>query len=350
MKDKDIAALVRPNILSLAPYSTARDEYKGKLGIFIDANESPYDTGWNRYPDPRQTALKAKIAPIKGVAPSNIFLGNGSDEAIDLVYRVFCVPGRDNVVAIVPSYGMYTVSAAINDVEVREVALGEDFSLDVEKLLAATDANTKAIFLCSPNNPSGNSFPRAQIEAVLTRFRGIVVVDEAYIDFSPEESLLKVLGDYPNLLVLQTFSKAWGLAALRLGLAFASEFIIGIMSNVKYPYNINESTQRLALEALSSPIDERVEEIKSEREILSGMLPGYSFVEKVYPSDANFILVKVRDADELYNHLILDGIIVRNRTRVRGCANCLRITVGTKYENIQLLKSLNEYEKGNIRR
>lgn len=350
MTDKDIAALVRPNILNLAPYSTARDEYKGKLGIFIDANESPYDTGWNRYPDPRQAALKAKIAPIKGVPASNIFLGNGSDEAIDLVYRVFCEPGRDNVVAMAPSYGMYTVSAAINDIKVREVDLESDFSLDPSKLLAATDARTKAIFLCSPNNPSGNSIPRKTMDEILRGFAGIVVVDEAYIDFSHEESLLKVLGDYPNLIVLQTFSKAWGLAALRLGLAFASGMIIGLMSSVKYPYNINESTQKIALEALSNPIGERVEEIKSERVILSGMLPGYSFVEKVYPSDANFILVKVKDADELYNHLILDGIIVRNRNRVRGCRNCLRITVGTKYENVQLLKSLNEYEKGNIRR
>lgn len=350
MKIDDIASLVRPNIRSLCPYSTARDEYKGTLGVFLDANESPYPTGWNRYPDPRQSALKEKFAPIKGVKPENIFFGNGSDEAIDLVFRIFCVPGKDNVVAIAPSYGMYSVAASINDIEVREVQLGENFELPADKLMAACDANTKIIFLCSPNNPSGNAFSNEEVFGVLESFGGIVVVDEAYIDFCSVPSLLGSLDRYPNLVVFQTFSKARGLAALRLGLAFSNEYIIRLMSMVKYPYNINSSTQKLALAALEAPIDGQVAEIVAQRARVAAALPGFSFVRKVYPSQANFILVKVDDANGLYDHLIADGIIVRNRSKIVGCAGCLRITIGLPEENDKLLKSLSDYEKGNIRR
>ena len=351
MKTEDIEALVRPNIRQLCPYSTARDEFQGKLGVFLDANESPYPTGWNRYPDPRQKELKARIAPIKGVEPENIFLGNGSDEAIDLVFRVFCNPGEDNVVAISPSYGMYEVAADINDIELRHVQLGDDFSLPVEELLAACDAHTKAIFLCSPNNPSGNAIPNETVFSILDRFNGIVVVDEAYIDFCSVPSLLPAIWRYPNLIVLQTFSNARCLAALRLGLAFAQPYTIKLMSMVKYPYNINESTQKLALEALERPIDKQVAEIVAQRIRLVHKFMKFTCIRRVFPSEANFLLVKVDDADALYAHLIADGIIVRNRTKVPGCKDCLRITVGLAEENDKLLKSLQSYEeKSHIRR
>ena len=343
MKTEDIEALVRPNIRQLCPYSTARDEFSGKLGVFLDANESPYPTGWNRYPDPRQKELKARIAPMKGVEPENIFLGNGSDEAIDLVFRVFCIPGEDNVVAISPSYGMYEVAADINDIALRHVQLRDDFSLPVEELLAACDAHTKAIFLCSPNNPSGNAIPNETVFSILERFNGMVVVDEAYIDFC--SSLLPAVWRFPNLIVLQTFSKARGMAALRLGMAFAQPYTIRLMSMVKYPYNINESTQRLALEALEKPIDREVAEIVAQRIRLVHKFLRYTCIRRVFPSEANFLLVKVDDADALYSHLISDGIIVRNRTRVPGCKDCLRITVGLPEENDRLLKSLDRYEK-----
>ena len=350
MNREDIEALVRPNIRQLCPYSTARDEFEGKLGVFLDANESPYPTGWNRYPDPRQKDLKKKIASIKGVKPSNIFLGNGSDEAIDLIFRVFCIPGVDNVAAISPSYGMYSVSADINDIEVRQVLLNEDFSLSVERLLASCDEHTKAIFLCSPNNPSGNAIPNSTIYEVLDRFKGMVIVDEAYIDFCSEPSLLKDIERYPNLIILQTFSKARGLAALRLGLAFSNEYVISLMSMVKYPYNINESTQRLALEALEKPIDEQVSEIIRQRARVAEALAGFSCVKEVYPSEANFVLAKVDDANALYDHLISRQIIVRNRTKMDLCKNCLRITVGLPEENDRMLKAIQEYEESNIRR
>lgn len=351
MKTEDIEALVRPNIRQLCPYSTARDEFQGKLGVFLDANESPYPTGWNRYPDPRQKELKARIAPIKGVEPENIFLGNGSDEAIDMVFRVFCNPGVDNVVAISPSYGMYEVAADINDIELRHVQLSEDFSLPVEELLAACDAHTKAIFLCSPNNPSGNAIPNETVFGILERFNGIVVVDEAYIDFCSVPSLLPAIWRYPNLIVLQTFSKARGMAALRLGLAFAQPYTIKLMSMVKYPYNINESTQRLALEALERPIDKQVAEIVAQRIRLTHKFLKFTCIRRIFPSEANFLLVKVDDADALYAHLIADGIIVRNRTKVPGCKDCLRITVGLAEENDKLLKSLESYEeKSHLRR
>ena len=346
---EDIKKLVRPNIRQLCPYSTARDEFGGKLGIFLDANESPYPTGWNRYPDPRQKELKARIAEINGIDASGIFLGNGSDEAIDLIFRIFCIPGKDNVVAISPSYGMYAVSADINDIELRKVLLNEDFSLNAERLLAACDGNTKAIFLCSPNNPTGNAFPQETICRVLEGFGGIVVVDEAYIDFCESGGMIRETGRHPNLVVLRTFSKARGMAALRLGTAFSNPYVISLMSMVKYPYNINAETQRLALEALKQPVDAQVREIVAQRKMLEEALPQFSCIRKVYPSNANFILVKADDADGMYDFLISRGIIVRNRSRMDLCEGCLRITVGLPEENKKLLKAIEEYEKGDIR-
>jgi len=342
---KSIESLVRKNIASLCPYSTARDECTLKLGIFLDANESPYQNGWNRYPDPRQKELKARISEIKGIPSDNIFIGNGSDEAIDLVFRVFCEPGKDNVVAICPSYGMYTVSAAINDIEVREVLLGEEFSLPVDALLAACDSNTKAMFICSPNNPTGNAFQSSQILDLMERFDGIVVVDEAYAHFSDVPSLLPKVCDAGNLLILQTMSKARGMAALRLGMAFSSKRIISLMSMVKYPYNINLAAQQIALDMLKNPVDEQVEEIKQERARLFKELPEIACVEKVYPSDANFLLVKTADADAMYDYLISRGIIVRNRNKTPLCKGCLRITVGLKDENDRLIESLKAYSR-----
>ena len=344
---KDIQSLVRANIRSLCPYSTARDEYKGPLGIFLDANESPYATGWNRYPDPRQMAVKRRLAKIKGLPVENIFLGNGSDEAIDLLYRIFCEPGQSNAVMIAPSYGMYQVAAEINDVEVRQVALGEDFSLPKEKLLEACDENTRLMFLCSPNNPSGNAFQPSDILDLADSFGGMLVVDEAYADFSSLGSMRQEVLKRNDIIVLQTLSKAWGLAALRLGMAFADEYVIRLMSMVKYPYNINQATQNEVLKALETPIDTLVAAIVEQRRMVAERLKGFSFVKKVYPSEANFLLVETDDADALYSHLISDGIIVRNRNSVaRGC---LRITIGLKEENEQLIKSLQNYEKSYIR-
>ena len=346
---KDISRYVRRAIAALTPYSTARDEYEGELGVFLDANESPYENGYNRYPDPHQKALKAQIAAIKGVPAENIFIGNGSDEAIDLVFRVFCEPREDNVVAIAPSYGMYKVAAAINDVEIREVALGEDFSLPTDALLAAADEKTKALFLCSPNNPTANSFPREELMRLVEEFDGMVVVDEAYIDFAEAKSLVGEIASHPNLIVLQTMSKAWGMAGLRVGLALADSRVVGLMSQVKYPYNINVATLKIVSDLLTKGIDEEVEQIKQQRALVAEALAEFKFVERVYPSDANFLLVRVADADALYEHLIKDGIIVRNRTRVKGCEGCLRITIGLKEENVKLIESLKRYEKSNIR-
>ena len=346
---KDISRYVRRAIAALTPYSTARDEYEGELGVFLDANESPYENGYNRYPDPHQKALKAQIAAIKGVPAENIFVGNGSDEAIDLVFRVFCEPREDNVVAIAPSYGMYKVAAAINDVEIREVALGEDFSLPTDALLAAADEKTKALFLCSPNNPTANSFPREELMRLVEEFNGMVVVDEAYIDFAEAKSLVGEIASHPNLVVLQTMSKAWGMAGLRVGLALADSRVAGLMSQVKYPYNINVATMKIVSDLLTKGIGEEVEQIKQQRALVAEALAEFKFVERVYPSDANFLLVRVADADALYEHLIKDGIIVRNRTRVKGCEGCLRITIGLKEENVKLIESLKRYEKSNIR-
>lgn len=342
MKAHSIASLVRPCIARLSPYSTARDDYQGELGVFLDANESPYENGYNRYPDPHQTALKALISPMKGLPTENIFLGNGSDEAIDLVFRVFCEPRVDNVVAIAPSYGMYTVAAAINDVAVREVPLGPEFSLPKAELLAAADAHTKALFLCSPNNPTGNAFAREDLLELVEAFEGIVVVDEAYIDFSSVPSLAAEVRRYPNLIVLQTMSKARGMAGLRLGLALADAPIVRLMSMVKYPYNINEAAQRLVADLLRQPIDDQVACIVQQRGVVAERLRALPVVERVYPGDANFLLVKVRDADAAYEHLVRRGIIVRNRNRVLQCAGCLRITIGLPQENEKMLQSLAE--------
>ena len=346
---KDINSLVRGCIAALTPYSTARDEYQGALGVFLDANESPYENGYNRYPDPHQKALKAQVATIKGVKAENIFIGNGSDEAIDLVFRVFCEPRVDNVVAIAPSYGMYKVAAAINDVELREVQLGEEYSLPVDDILAAADENTKALFLCSPNNPTGNSFPREAILRLVDEFEGMVVVDEAYIDFAETESLRSEIATRPNLIVLQTMSKAWAMAGLRVGLALADSRVIELMSQVKYPYNISVATMSIVSGLLAKSVDSEVAEIKAQRAVLAEALAGMAMVQRVYPSDANFILARFDDADAVYDYLIADGIIVRNRNRVKGCEGCLRLTVGLPEENDKLIKSLKRYEESTVR-
>ena len=341
--------MVRPSIAALTPYSTARDEYKGELGVFLDANESPYENGYNRYPDPHQRCLKEQIAMIKGVEAENIFIGNGSDEAIDMVFRVFCEPRVDNVVAIAPSYGMYKVAAAINDVEMREVALGEEFELRVEAVLAEVDENTKAIFLCSPNNPTGNLLRREDVMRLVKECRAMVVVDEAYIDFAEAESLKSEIAENKNLIVLQTMSKAWAMAGLRVGLALADSRVIELFSQVKYPYNINVATMSIVSGLLARGIDNEVEQIKRQRGWLKEELAKLTIVERIYASDANFLLVRVGDADAVYDHLIGEGIIVRNRTRVRGCEGCLRITVGLKEENEKLIKSLKRYEESIVR-
>ncbi len=343
-----ILKLVRPNILNLTPYSTARDEYKGPLGIFLDANENPYPDadggGFNRYPDPAQREVKALLAGIKGVAADRIFVGNGSDEAIDLAFRVFCEPRTDNAIAIAPSYGMYRVAAAINDVEVREIQLGADFSLDTAAIRAATDPHTKLLFLCSPNNPSGNLFPRAQIAALLQTFPGMVVLDEAYIDFSPEgSSFLGEIDRYPNLVVLQTLSKAWGMAGLRLGLAFGAREVIDIFSRVKYPYNVSAAVQGIvaARLAASEKVEAQIAEIISERARVMAALEASDAIAKVYPSDANFVLVRTTgNPREMYEKLIAQGIIVRDRSRIPGCEGTLRITIGTPAENDKLLETI----------
>ena len=338
-----ITPLVRPNIAALTPYSTARDEYDGPIGIFLDANESPYENGYNRYPDPHQAELKARIGGIKGIPVQNLFLGNGSDEAIDLVFRIFCEPGKDNAVIMAPSYGMYGVAAAINDVEVRNIRLDADFNLDSEELLGACDARTKVIFLCSPNNPSGNAFELNQLMDICDRFPGVVVVDEAYADFSEKGSLAKEATVRENLIVLQTLSKARAMAGLRIGLAISSEEVIRLMSMVKYPYNLSRAAMEKAFQFLDKSIDYEVNTIVSERKRLASILPRFPFVQQVFPSDANFILVRVDDANALYDYLLDKGIIVRNRTRVPGCAGCLRLTVGLPAENESLLNALASY-------
>lgn len=334
----NVMRLVRENIRTLAPYSTARDEYKGDIGVFLDANENPYNNGYNRYPDPRQSTLKKLLSQIKSIAPQSMFIGNGSDEAIDLCFRIFCEPRIDNVVTIAPTYGMYRVAAAINDVEVREVQLGDDFSLPTAALLSACDQNTKLMFVCSPNNPTGNSFSIEQIRWILEYFDGVLVVDEAYIDFSSEPSLTTLLSEYDNLIVLQTLSKAYGLAALRLGIAFAHPQIMQQFANVKYPYNINLAGMERAAELLKRDVAAEVESIKSERARVAQALEAVPCVKRVYPSDANFLLVKVDDAKEMYNKLIAAEVIVRDRSGVQGCEGCLRITIGTPDENEHLLQ------------
>jgi histidinol-phosphate aminotransferase len=334
--------IVRKNIWNLKPYSSARNEFKGDASVFLDANENPYNAPFNRYPDPLQWAIKEKISVIKNIDKNNIFLGNGSDEPIDLIYRIFCEPGKDNVVAIDPTYGMYEVCADINNVEYRKVLLDDNYQFAADKLLNAADANTKVIWLCSPNNPTGNSLNRKEINRLITNFDNIIVLDEAYIDFSSEPSFLGELENYPNLIILQTFSKAWGGAAIRLGMAFAQKEIIDIFNKIKYPYNINLLTQKQALELLNNPdnVKRWVLELTGEREKMKDKLLGLSFVKKIYPSDANFLLIKVNDANAVYEYLVRKGIIIRNRNSVSLCQGGLRITVGTPEENNALLREL----------
>ena len=343
---KTLEELVRPNILSLKPYSSARDEYSGKEAhVFLDANENPYNQPFNRYPDPLQRDLKAMIEKIKQVPASCIFLGNGSDEAIDLAYRCFTRPGIDNVVAIEPTYGMYKVCADINDVEYRPVLLDEHFQISAEKLLAACDDNTKIIWICSPNNPTGNNINREEITKVLEQFEGIVIIDEAYSDFSQEKPFRLELRNYKNLIVLNTFSKAWGCAAIRLGMAFAHPEIINIYNKVKYPYNVNLMTQQKAMEVLKEPYetDKVIRILLQERARLISAFRDLPICEGIYPTDANFFLAKMTDAQKIYDYLVNKGIIVRNRTRISLCNNCLRITIGTKTENAELLSALRQY-------
>lgn len=350
----DLNSLLRDNIKRLVPYSSARDEFKGDASVFLDANEnsfgSPLPVAYHRYPDPLQWKVKYKLADIKGVPPQNIFLGNGSDEAIDLLFRAFCRPGIDNVLLCPPTYGMYEVSANINDVTVRKATLTADFQLDLPAMEAAIDANTKLIFICSPNNPTANAIRREDIEMVLNNFDGIVVVDEAYINFSRQKTLIQELTEYPNLVILQTLSKAWGLAALRVGMAFASEDIINVFNKVKPPYNINQASQELALDALNNieQVNSWIRETVEERGKLEQALNTLPIVEKVYPSDANFLLVKTTDAKGIYQHLVDKGIIVRDRSRVELCAGCLRITIGTPVENVQLFTALRDMAGQNI--
>ena len=340
---KTLKELTRPNVWALKPYSSARDEYSGvEASVFLDANENPYHAPFNRYPDPLQKELKSLIAPLKQVREEQIFLGNGSDEAIDLVFRAFCTPSVDNVVAIDPTYGMYQVCAEVNDVEYRKVLLDEHYQFSAEKLLAATDNHTKAIFLCSPNNPTGNNLCRGEIESLLYSFDGLVVVDEAYADFSSERSFLLDLDKYPNLIVLQTFSKAWGCAAIRLGMAFACPQIIGLFNKIKYPYNVNLLTQQEAISLLQDPVkvQDWISILLQERTRLMDEFSKLSCCETIYPTDANFFLTKVTDAKKIYEYLVSKGIIVRNRTHVALCGNCLRITIGTTEENESLLEAL----------
>ena len=342
---KSLEELTRPNIWSLAPYSSARNEYNGRAAhVFLDANENPYNKPLNRYPDPLQEDVKAKLSAVKRVRPEQIFLGNGSDEAIDLPYRCFCRPGIDNVVAIEPTYGMYKVCADINDVEYRPVLLDENYQITAEKLLKATDENTKLIWVCSPNNPTGNNINREEIIKLIDSFGGLVIVDEAYSDFSSQKPLRDELDRHPNMIVLNTFSKAWGCAAIRLGMAFASKDIIAIFNKVKYPYNVNSLTQKQALEALNDPyeVDKWVKIILQERLRMIQAFKDLPICEKVFNTDANFFLAKMKDAQKTYDYLVDKGIIVRNRTRISLCGNCLRITIGTKSENQDLLAALRD--------
>jgi histidinol-phosphate aminotransferase len=355
--DFNLDSLVRYNIKKMTAYASARHEFTGNASIFLDANENSFGSPialpsppvegpavkFNRYPDPLQTVLKEKLSTIKGVPSQNIFLGNGSDEAIDLLYRIFCEPGRDNVIIFPPTYGMYEVCAEMNDVKVRKVNLTDNFQLDVGEIEKAIDPFTKLMFICSPNNPTGNSINRTDINIILNNFDGLVVIDEAYINYARQKTFIAELTEYPNLVVLQTLSKAWGLAGLRLGMAFAPASVIEFMNKVKYPYNINTATQSLALEALDNInwVNEHIAATVVEREKLKNDLLQISCTETVFPSDANFLLVKMKNARQIYESLCEKGIIVRDRSKVILCNDCLRITVGTPGENKQLLEALN---------
>jgi histidinol-phosphate aminotransferase len=340
----DINTLVRKNVLTMKPYSSARDEFKGEADIFLDANENPYPSPYNRYPDPLQWKVKEKLAPIKKVRPEQIFLGNGSDEAIDLVIRAFCEPGTDSILITDPTYGMYAVCADVNAVNVQRVTLTTEFDLDLDKIWKTIDPTTKVIFLCSPNNPTGNLLNSDKIKDVMQKFRGLVVIDEAYIDFTLSNSFVEELDEYPNLIVLQTFSKAWGLAGLRLGMAFASSDIINILNKIKYPYNVNIQTQDLALKTLAfqRQKEQWVIEIIDQRKRMETELSMLPITKKVYHSDSNFLLVQVNEAVKTYQFLMNRGIIVRDRSNVTLCNDCLRITIGTPAENVRLLKALKE--------
>jgi histidinol-phosphate aminotransferase len=348
--------LIRPNIKNLIPYSSARDEFSGEAKVFLDANEnslgSPTLKWYNRYPDPHQHAVKEKLAKIKGIGAEHIFLGNGSDECIDLLFRSFCEPGKDNVIICPPTYGMYEVSANINDIAIRKAPLLEDFQLDIVHIENLVDENTKLIWLCSPNNPTGNSLKRDDIELVLNNFTGIVVIDEAYINFARQKSFIQELTEYPNLVVMQTFSKAWGMAGIRLGMAFASTGIIEVLSKVKPPYNISQATQELVLQALEEvgQVNDMIKLLVDMREALAGVFRSMPTVEKVYPSDANFILVKIKAAREIYEFMLTKGIVLRDRSNVKLCEDCLRITVGTEQENTVLVDAMQEwYAKDNAK-
>ncbi|QYA26328.1 histidinol-phosphate transaminase [Gramella sp. MT6] len=344
----DLNKLIRPNVAKLKPYSSARDEFKtqGAEMIFLDANENPNDNGLNRYPDPHQAKVKEKLSEIKNVVPSNILLGNGSDEVLDLIFRAFCEPGRDNIISLPPTYGMYKVLADINDIENREVLLNHDFEPDVTAIFEQVSSRTKIIFLCSPNNPSGNSFEANTIEAILKRFNGLVVIDEAYIDFSEKDSWINMLEDFPTLIITQTFSKAFGKAGIRLGVLYASEEIITILNKIKPPYNVNQLTQNESLETLFDldKIKTQVAGIKSERKLLVEQLLEVNFVSKIYRSDANFLLLEVDNANKRYDQFLEKGIVIRNRSNQPLCENCLRITVGTKEENKKLIKAFKELD------
>lgn len=347
----DLDKLVRENIKNLVPYSSARKEFAGAAEIFLDANEnsfgSPTAAPFNRYPDPLQTKIKERVAVWHNLSPEQIFIGNGSDEAIDLLFRVFCAPGKDEIITTPPTYGMYEVSANINDIRVKKVLLSSDFELSAEKVLDAAAENTKLIFLCSPNNPTGNSLNRNAVIEILENFGGIVVLDEAYADFSDKPSFVNEIGNFPNTVVLQTFSKAWGLAGLRVGMAFASAEIIALLNKVKPPYNVSQIAQETLLAAFDkkSEVEKVVAQIIRQRESLKEELQKFAFVTRVYPSDANFLLVKTADANRIYQYLVGQKIVVRNRTNVELCAGCLRITVGTPEENRVLLWAFNHYEK-----
>lgn len=344
---RPLEQLVRKNIWALKPYSSARNEYSGHVAhVFLDANENPYNAPYNRYPDPLQLEVKELLAKIKGVPAESIFLGNGSDEAIDLVYRCFCEPKVDNVVAIEPTYGMYEVCADINDIEYRPVRLDDAFQMSADKVLAACDNNTKVIWICSPNNPSGNDIDRKEIEKVIDGFQGIVVIDEAYSDFSQQPAFRTELAQYPNIIVLNTMSKAWGCAAIRLGMAFASPEIIDIFNKVKYPYNINILTQEKALDILrdTTDVQQWVAMLLDERHRVMEAFSQLPICKKIYPTASNFFLAKVTDAQRIYDYLVEAGIIVRNRTRVALCDNCLRVTIGTRTENNELMGALRIYK------
>lgn len=345
MSNFNLDSLIRDNIRSLVPYASARSEYSGQDVIYLDANENSLGSAYNRYPDPLQQQLKTAIAAIKNVRKECIYLGNGSDEPIDLLIRSFCNPGRDNILVFPPTYGMYEVSAQINDVAVKKINLTADFQLDLPAALQAIDAHTKLIFICSPNNPTGNLIDAESIQQVLEQFTGLVVLDEAYIDFNAPYSFLQQLDKYPNLVILQTFSKAWGMAGLRLGMAFASPQIISVLNKVKAPYNINAAVQQLAAQMISgnTNVAQTTQQLVAARTALSAALQAFPFVKKVFPSDANFLLVRVDDAGRLYAYLKDKGIIVRNRSGIALCDNCLRITVGTAGENKSLITALNAY-------